>query len=120
MGNMSYCRFENTVSDLAECKDALEAFLNCEPNDGYDIQLSGSELAKAKELVELCLEVVQLVSESSERSVLEFDEAIDPGRLIDPILDKAQYEARIADCEEQEDEPEDPAASMYTNPEANR
>ena len=50
MGNMSYCRFENTYSDLVDCKDALD-------NDGGLNELEDSELDYAKELIELCQEI---------------------------------------------------------------
>ena len=50
MANMSYCRFQNTAMDLADCLDALE--------NHWDIDLSTDEvngletlLADAKELV---------------------------------------------------------------------
>lgn len=28
MSNMSYCRFRNTLNDLLDCEDALEAFVS--------------------------------------------------------------------------------------------
>ena len=50
MANMSYCRFQNTAKDLADCLDALE--------NHWDMDLSTDEvngletlLADAKELV---------------------------------------------------------------------
>ena len=50
MSNMSYCRFQNTAMDLADCLDALE--------NHWDMDLSTDEvngletlLADAKELV---------------------------------------------------------------------
>ena len=50
MANMSYCRFQNTSMDLADCLDALE--------NHWDLDLSTDEingleslLADAKELV---------------------------------------------------------------------
>ena len=50
MANMSYCRFQNTAMDLADCLDALE--------NHWDLDLSTDEvnglehlLADAKELV---------------------------------------------------------------------
>lgn len=47
MANMSYCRFENTLSDLQDCADAL-----------YEGKpLSGRERECAKELIRLCKEI---------------------------------------------------------------
>ena len=42
MGNMSYCRFENTLSDLRDCYNNL------------DDNLSGSEREYRQQLIELC------------------------------------------------------------------
>lgn len=42
MGNMSYCRFENTLRDLRDC------------NRNLDSQVSESEHKARKELLELC------------------------------------------------------------------
>ena len=47
MANMSYCRFENTLSDLEDCRDAL---------DRGD-SLSQREAGKAKALIDLCREI---------------------------------------------------------------
>lgn len=61
MGNMSYCRFENTSSDLYDCVDALS---NMEMRDGvlgevseYSGEwsaLSEHERDAANEMKELC------------------------------------------------------------------
>lgn len=44
--NMSYCRFENTLAALQECRDALD--------DAGIASLSGSEQDAADELIDLC------------------------------------------------------------------
>lgn len=46
--NMSYCRFENTLSDFKDCYDTL-----CRAANGEDIEISDSEIKKAKELIEM-------------------------------------------------------------------
>ena len=49
MANMSYVRFQNTLHDLQDCKDALERM------DYIGIgKLSAEELDAAKSLVSLC------------------------------------------------------------------
>ncbi len=48
MSNMSYCRFENTLPDLQDCRDAL--------GDGLD-GLSVSERLAARELVQMCKQI---------------------------------------------------------------
>ena len=49
MANMSYCRFENTLSDLRDCKEALD---NGE-------ELSSREAKEAKALLDLCREMAE-------------------------------------------------------------
>lgn len=51
MANMSYCRFENTVRDLADCESALD-------NEGFD-ELSESEQRAARRMYKLCKQFVE-------------------------------------------------------------
>ena len=37
MGNMSYCRFENTLTDMRDCLHALENGLDVEELSDYEI-----------------------------------------------------------------------------------
>ena len=37
MGNMSYCRFENTLADMRDCLNALENGLAAEELSGYEV-----------------------------------------------------------------------------------
>ena len=48
MSNLSYCRFQNTVSDLSDCADALEEI------DGNLAELSRDEAHAADRLIQLC------------------------------------------------------------------
>jgi len=57
MGNMSYCRFENTLSDLEDCKEVLDKGELTSVNE-YDDLLSDSEFDNAIELIEKCREIV--------------------------------------------------------------
>lgn len=45
MSNMSYCRFENTTSDLRDCVDALEY---------GDLPTSTTEIHAARRMAKLC------------------------------------------------------------------
>jgi len=47
MGNMSYCRFENTTRDLLDCQGALEE----------DAELSESENRARIRLISLCKQI---------------------------------------------------------------
>ena len=49
MSNMSYCRFENTASDLRDCKNAID---NQEIND-----MSSYEQTAFVDLILLCKEI---------------------------------------------------------------
>jgi len=46
MANMSYCRFENTLSDLLDC------FNNMDSGD-----LSAREFAKRKQMIKVCMSI---------------------------------------------------------------
>ena len=37
MGNMSYCRFENTLADMRDCLHTLENGLDVEELSGYEV-----------------------------------------------------------------------------------
>lgn len=59
MANMSYCRFENTLSDLSDCQEALE-------DEGTACDEDSSREAQArKSLVALCREIAQSFGEVS-------------------------------------------------------
>lgn len=51
MSNMSYCRFENTVSDLNDCKDVLL--------DHSDSITGQHEIPAADRLILSCWEIVE-------------------------------------------------------------
>lgn len=58
MSNMSYCRFQNALPDLADCVEALEDI-------GFNLsELSKDEQRAADELIQLCIRVVQQVRET--------------------------------------------------------
>jgi hypothetical protein len=58
MSNMSYCRFQNTLSDLADCHNALGEIFDADHG-----KLSEDELHAARRLIETCGEILQLVAE---------------------------------------------------------
>ena len=51
MGNMSYCRFQNTTSDFEECLEALR-------RGGFE-ELSSSEQKYCKRLIALAVEMTE-------------------------------------------------------------
>jgi len=58
MGNMSYCRFENTAQDLQDCVRAIE---NDDVYDFNDYELNGF-----KKLIRLAGELVQMDHETEQ------------------------------------------------------
>ena len=58
MGNMSYCRFENTARDLRDCLDAIE---NNEHN-----RLSKYEVQGLEDIIDYAQEIVNMREELEE------------------------------------------------------
>tara|TARA_R110001583_G_scaffold144185_13_gene296228 strand:+ start:336 stop:530 length:195 start_codon:yes stop_codon:yes gene_type:complete len=56
MGNMSYCRFENTAQDLSDCVEAIQ-------NQEISTESSDSELEGLRCLLILAREVLDLEME---------------------------------------------------------
>ena len=54
MGNMSYCRFENTLRDLQDCVNAIES------GDYDEDGIHGYELDAVQELLETCRDFLDL------------------------------------------------------------
>jgi len=54
MGNMSYCRFENTLRDLQDCVNAIES------GDYNEDGIQGYELDAVQELLETCRDFLDL------------------------------------------------------------
>ena len=50
MGNMSYCRFENTLSDMRDCLNALENGLDVEELSDYEISALRSFADTARQI----------------------------------------------------------------------
>lgn len=55
MANMSYCKFENTLDDLEECRGEMTHCVSVE-----DMDLSESELSALHQMVECCSEIVEM------------------------------------------------------------
>ena len=70
MSNMSYCRFENTSRDLADCLEALKEMVEGEKADD---KLGREELRAAKSLAVTCLEIVELLAEHAEKDLEDVD-----------------------------------------------
>ena len=53
MGNLSYCRFENTASALQDCIDAVEEMIDHDGKNSYGEVLSTTEKDAFEEMIEL-------------------------------------------------------------------
>lgn len=79
MANMSYCRFENTLSDFVDCLDALE-----DMDLGEIHRLSKTEEHAAHQLLDKCVDIVAAMCESLNMEVHEIDYD-DIGQYLDHI-----------------------------------
>jgi hypothetical protein len=66
MGNMSYCRFENTAHDLRDCLDAVQ---RGEANDLSNFEISGltNIMDMAHELIEIEDDIIELLNRLKEQ-----------------------------------------------------
>ena len=94
MANMSYCRFHNTLSDLRDCRAALEDLLD----GAADYPLSKEELAKAKQLVDECQDIVNLIAVDRNQDEIDLSD-----RQISEALDEANAEAEDEVVDEEEE-----------------
>ena len=60
MGNMSYCRFENTARDLGDCLDAIE-------NGAHTEDLSAYETSGLRDLLDYCEAILEYKEEIYEK-----------------------------------------------------
>jgi len=54
MGNMSYCRFQNTLQDLQDCKNVLDDFNSL---DDLKEELSTEEFRAAKKIISIAKDI---------------------------------------------------------------
>jgi len=96
MSNMSYCRFQNTLLDLQDCRVALE-----EMTTGNEGPLSRDELRAAKALAQEAADLLQLLSDYSGQS---FEDLIDTDGFSDAIEQinaEAKSENFEDDCDDE-------------------
>ena len=94
MANMSYCRFENTSTDLIDCQHALEDLSqgDCDP-------LSSREQARAETLLTTCYEILNEFINSQGMSFEEFvrEHGHDPDAKLAEFLQQYQEDAQGGD-----------------------
>lgn len=91
MANMNYCKFQNTLRDLEDCKRTLEQLLS-EIWDSEDpAPLSDDELDAAKALCKTARDITSIFTEQREKGIDDLDDSD-----IDALLDEANEEAEEA------------------------
>jgi len=94
MSNMSYCRFQNTLADFADCQIALT-----EMADGNEQPLSRNELMAAKALAQEAADLLQFLADYTGRSV---DDLMDTDGFADAI-EQINVDAKNANDEDEDD-----------------
>jgi hypothetical protein len=97
MGNMSYCRFENTALDMQECADALEAMM-----EGEDDCLSERERRGLKIMLEIMGNIIANVADHLNVDYEKvLDEMMDnPDRLEEQLNETFTGIYQEDDCDE--------------------
>ena len=62
--NMSYCRFQNTLSDLSDCREQIQLLMD---NEGADKITDRAEIAARAALVVMCLEIAEMFPSINDR-----------------------------------------------------
>ena len=66
MGNMSYCRFENTLADMRDCLNALENGLDVEELSEYEIDALAEFADVARQIARFESNIADVVNEFEE------------------------------------------------------
>jgi hypothetical protein len=66
MGNMSYCRFENTAADLRDCLNAIHRG-DTDDLSSYEIDGLKSIMRMANDLVEMEDDIIELLNRLKEQ-----------------------------------------------------
>ena len=66
MGNMSYCRFENTLADMRDCLYALENGLDAEELSDYEISALRSFADTARQIARFESNIESVIEEFEE------------------------------------------------------
>ena len=67
MRNMSYCRFENTVTDMRDCINAIEE-RDTDELSSYEVNALSSFLDLAREITNLEYDIEQILGEYDSES----------------------------------------------------
>ena len=66
MGNMSYCRFENTLADMRDCLQALENGLDAEELSSYETRALSNFADVAESIASRAQQIENVLEEFEE------------------------------------------------------
>lgn len=77
--NMSYCRFQNTLTDLEDCFDAM-----CGVDEYYQSKadVSEEEIRALERIIELCRDIADM-ADDDEITLLQEGEKVNPNDIED-------------------------------------
>ena len=68
MGNMSYCRFENTSKALQDCIEAIQNhYEECTDLSRYELRALSDLLEQAEEIIDLSEEIELILAKHNEK-----------------------------------------------------
>jgi len=73
MGNMSYCRFENTAGDLQDCLEAIEDRKINDLGSQYEVDALEELLRLCEEVVSYKNEIEDAIVANNEKDEEDFD-----------------------------------------------
>lgn len=97
MTNMSYCRFRNTLGDMQDCWNQIEALLDQDPTEFDKIDDQEERHARML-LIELCLDVA---ARFRDEGVDEDNDTRDTRDAIVSVLREAEEQMPAAEQEEE-------------------
>jgi len=62
MSNMSYCRFQNTASDLRDCQEALQEILDNPKDENH--KLSSAEFYAFRDMVGTITQIMYIIEDN--------------------------------------------------------
>ncbi|UZW61843.1 hypothetical protein [Lysobacter enzymogenes] len=81
MSNMSYCKFQNTLSDLIDCRNTIEEMVTGDEDEVF--ALSREEARAAENLAEQCFDILTLLCEYAG---VEVDQHLDARELMRSVI----------------------------------
>ncbi|WP_394540163.1 hypothetical protein PRJ39_06250 [Lysobacter enzymogenes] len=82
MSNMSYCKFQNTLIDLIDCRNTIEEMVTGDEDEVFT--LSHDEARAAENLAEQCFDILTLLCE---HAGIDLDQHLDAWALMRSVIE---------------------------------